>query len=170
MDIGKLVKSLRLRKGLTQEELADKTDISVRTIQRIENGEVDPRAYTLQAIASALDVEYDIFSQTLDAVPVAQDPKWIALLHLSGLFVLILPPLIIWIWKKDSIEGLNEHGRDVINFQLSISLYALPFLLASAYPIFILIAVYSQVVIILNTVRVIKKQKYKYPLNIRFIH
>lgn len=47
MDTGKLIKELRLKKGMTQEELAAKTEVSSRTIQRIENGEVDPRAYTL---------------------------------------------------------------------------------------------------------------------------
>jgi len=46
---------------MTQEELADKTEVSARTIQRIENGEVDPRAYTLQMIAKALEVDYNLF-------------------------------------------------------------------------------------------------------------
>ena len=44
MKTGHLIKTLRLKKGITQEELAEKTEISVRTIQRIENGDVDPRA------------------------------------------------------------------------------------------------------------------------------
>ena len=39
MEAGKLIKELRIKKGMTQEELADKTEVSVRTIQRIENGE-----------------------------------------------------------------------------------------------------------------------------------
>ncbi|MFZ2340634.1 MAG: helix-turn-helix transcriptional regulator [Bacteroidales bacterium] len=58
METGKLIKELRIKKGMTQEELADKTEVSARTIQRIENGEVDPRAYTLQMIAKALEVDY----------------------------------------------------------------------------------------------------------------
>ena len=61
METGKLIKDLRLKKGMTQEELAEKTEVSTRTIQRIENGEVDPRAYTLQMIAKALEVEFNIF-------------------------------------------------------------------------------------------------------------
>ena len=58
METGKLIKELRIKKGMTQEELADKTEVSTRTIQRIENGDVDPRAYTLQMIAKALDVDF----------------------------------------------------------------------------------------------------------------
>ena len=55
MKIGQEIKKLRLDKGMTQEELAERTNLSTRTIQRIENGEVDPRAYTLQTLASALE-------------------------------------------------------------------------------------------------------------------
>ena len=60
MKTGQLIRELRLKKGITQEELAAKTDISVRTIQRIESGDVDPRAFTLQSIAAALEVDYEV--------------------------------------------------------------------------------------------------------------
>ena len=42
MVTGKLIKELRIKKGMTQGELADKTEVSDRTIQRIENGVVIP--------------------------------------------------------------------------------------------------------------------------------
>lgn len=166
MEIGKLVKNLRLKKGLTQEELSEKTDISVRTIQRIENGEVDPRAYTLQAIAQALEVDFDIFSAMEENTG---SSRWASWLHLSGLLVLILPPIIIWMSKKDKVPEVSRQGMDVINYQLSISLYLLPLLLFSVYPIALLVAVYSQVVILLNTVRVAGNKPYKYPFTIRFL-
>lgn len=47
----------RKHRGLTQEELADLTGLTVRTIQRIENGEGNPRPYTLKKVAAALDIE-----------------------------------------------------------------------------------------------------------------
>lgn len=56
--LGKAIAELRLSKGLTQEELVDKCNISVRTIQRIESGEVTPRSYTLKTIFLALDYDY----------------------------------------------------------------------------------------------------------------
>ncbi|MDX1283860.1 MAG: helix-turn-helix domain-containing protein, partial [Draconibacterium sp.] len=37
--LGDLLKEARQLKGLTQEELADRTNINLRTIQRIENGD-----------------------------------------------------------------------------------------------------------------------------------
>ncbi len=56
METGKN-KELRIKKGLTKEELAEMTELTARTIQRIEKGEVDPRSYTLQMIAKALEVD-----------------------------------------------------------------------------------------------------------------
>lgn len=50
----------RKAKGLTQEELAEKSHINVRTIQRIEAGAVEPRSYTLKAILTALDRDQDV--------------------------------------------------------------------------------------------------------------
>lgn len=50
---------LRLEKGMTQEELANATGISLRTIQRIELGQVKPRAYSLKKIAEALKVDFN---------------------------------------------------------------------------------------------------------------
>jgi len=43
-DLGLKVIELRQQKGLTQEQLAELCEVSARTIQRIESGEVDPRA------------------------------------------------------------------------------------------------------------------------------
>jgi len=57
MKTGERIKALRIGQGITQEALAEKTEVSARTMQRIENGEVAPRAYTLQMIARALEVD-----------------------------------------------------------------------------------------------------------------
>jgi len=57
-ELGRKIAELRTVKGLTQEELVEKCNISVRTIQRIEAGEVTPRSYTVKTILAALD--YDL--------------------------------------------------------------------------------------------------------------
>lgn len=54
-DLGKKIVDLRKSKGLTQEELVEKCNINVRTLQRIESGEVTPRSYTVKTIFAALD-------------------------------------------------------------------------------------------------------------------
>lgn len=50
------LKKLRELQNLTQEELSEKSGISVRTIQRVETGK-DPKGYTLRTLAKALEVE-----------------------------------------------------------------------------------------------------------------
>jgi len=59
MGLDKKVVALRNNKGLTQEELAELTQVSVRTIQRIESGQTIPRNFTVKAIAKSLEVPYE---------------------------------------------------------------------------------------------------------------
>ncbi len=49
---------VRKAKGLTQEEVAEKCKITVRTIQRIESGVVMPRTYTIKIISDALGFDF----------------------------------------------------------------------------------------------------------------
>lgn len=177
MKTGQKIKDLRIKKGMTQEELAEKTELSVRTIQRIENGEVDPRSYTLQAIASVLDVDYNELN-IMDDVEFEKKAQtentiWLALLHLSGLFIMLFPPIIIWAWKKNTIKNINPHAIDVINFQLSMLIYMIPagllVLLLIGLPIVIFLGIFSTVVIIINTFKVINSQPYKYPWSIKIL-
>lgn len=62
-DLGLKIIDLRQTKGLTQEELVKLCNISVRTLQRIESGEVEPRGYTLRLISKVLDFDLLCLSQ-----------------------------------------------------------------------------------------------------------
>jgi transcriptional regulator with XRE-family HTH domain len=63
-ELGKRILELRKSKGFTQEELVEKCNINVRTIQRIEAGEVSPRNFTIRTILEALGVDVDSFFRT----------------------------------------------------------------------------------------------------------
>ncbi|MBI9033651.1 MAG: helix-turn-helix domain-containing protein [Bacteroidales bacterium] len=177
-NLGKRIQELRKLNGITQEELAEKTNLSVRTIQRIENGETDPRNYTLQTIAQALHVEIKDLIENSDQQPQkatteSQNKTWLALLHLSGLFCFLLPSLIIYILKRDEIEGMYKHGADVLNFQISMWIYLFSATLLSVIligiPILIFLGIYSTIIVVLNSVRVLSGDPYRYPFSIRFI-
>jgi uncharacterized Tic20 family protein/DNA-binding XRE family transcriptional regulator len=175
--LGNKIQELRKEKGMTQEDLAEKTGLSVRTIQRIESGEVDPRTYTLHQIADALGI--DITELTKDPGEEDDQPgkkderKWLTLLHLSGFLVLLFPPLIIWILKRDTYPAMDPHGKAVMNFQISmwIYLFAGSFTIFLAIGIFLmpLLGIFSTFVVIINTVRVAGGNSYYYPLSIRFL-
>lgn len=54
--IAESIRDGRMAKGYTQKELAELSNISIRSIQRIENGEIVPRSFTLRTLAAALEI------------------------------------------------------------------------------------------------------------------
>lgn len=54
--LGQNIVRLRKEKGWTQSELADKCDKEKQSIERVENGKINPTAYYLSEIAAALEV------------------------------------------------------------------------------------------------------------------
>ena len=114
-DLGLKVTELRQQKGFTQEQLAEKCEVSPRTIQRIESGEVDPRAYTLQCLSTAL--EFDFMEDNT-----GNENLWLLLMHLSNIVPLLITPLLIWSWKKNQSYKIDKQGHAVLNFQITMLL------------------------------------------------
>ena len=57
MNIGIVIKEVRKQKGLTQLDLSEHANLSERTIQRIENNEVEPTLYSLKSIGEILEID-----------------------------------------------------------------------------------------------------------------
>ena len=128
-ELGHKVADLRQQKGLTQEKLAEMCEVSSRTIQRIESGEVDPRAYTLQCLNAALEFDFGVENA-------ANENLWLAILHLSSVFSIPIIPLLMWSWKKDQSIKIDKQGRQVLNFQVTMTLTILAaVLLLIAFPV-----------------------------------
>ncbi len=121
--LAKKIVAARKSQGLSQEALAEKASINLRTLQRLENGETEPRGQTLRLIAQALDQPLEDF---LDFTK-EEDKGFLQLLNLSTLSFWIIPlgnifiPLVLWVMKKDKIKGAGELGRRIINFQITWS-------------------------------------------------
>jgi transcriptional regulator with XRE-family HTH domain len=58
LELGRCVCKKRTEKGLTQEELAARSGLDTRTIQRVEKGDVKPYFSTLKALSGALDFDF----------------------------------------------------------------------------------------------------------------
>ncbi|MCP4139822.1 MAG: helix-turn-helix domain-containing protein [Chloroflexi bacterium] len=114
-DLGHRVIELRQQKGFTQEQLAEKCEVSPRTIQRIESGEVDPRTYTLQCLSKSLEFDFLVDNAS-------NENLWLAALHLSNLLGFVVIPLLLWSWKKNQSYKVDKEGRQVLNFQITITL------------------------------------------------
>ncbi len=165
-ELGNTIVNLRKEKGLTQEELALRCGLNVRSIQNLESGSVNTRSATLKLLAEELDFE---FNDEID-----DDSKfWLITLHLSNFFCIVVIPLVIWAWKKDEDPEIDKQGKDVINFQLSMTIY----LFASSILVFVLVGIvfllalggYITIITIINTIKVMTDNDYKYPLTIKFI-
>ncbi len=84
--LGQKILELRKQKGFTQEELVAQCNINVRTIQRIEAGEVNPRSYTVKIILEALGVDYFEEEQKESVIFTAIEKK---ILNLAWIFGVI---------------------------------------------------------------------------------
>ncbi|MGN0190183.1 MAG: helix-turn-helix domain-containing protein [Candidatus Cryptobacteroides sp.] len=61
--IGNRIREFRLAKGITQQELADKCDLEIPNLSRIENGRTNPTVKTLFIICKALEIHMrDLFT------------------------------------------------------------------------------------------------------------
>ena len=106
---------------------------------------------------------------------------WALLCHLGGLGVYIVPtighllaPLIIWLIKKDESPFVDDQGKEALNFQISITIYAV--IAALLIPLFglgavllIALGIFDLIIIIIAAVKANSGEKYRYPLCIRFI-
>ena len=120
---------------------------------------------------------------TIDALPAAsaqtQSRTWEVLCHLASFagwafpFGNIVGPLVVWLLKRAESPDIDHHGREALNFQLSVTLYLLllvPFcFVLIGIPFVIMLVVLSLVLTIVAAVKASTGQPYRYPLTIRFI-
>src|ERR1700719_1622415 len=111
---------------------------------------------------------------------VANVRSWCAFIHASALLGVLLhfpghllPPLILWLIKRDDALELDAHGKEAVNFQISMLIYNL---VAAVFCLVLIGFVFLAILWILNTVFVIiaaiqasDGKFYRYPMTIRFI-
>ena len=105
---------------------------------------------------------------------------WAMFCHLAGLAGLVLPvigsivgPLIVWQIKKDEYPYVDRHGKEAVNFQISMSIYAivsglLIFICVGAF-LLAAVGIVDIVFLLIAAVKANNNQFYRYPLTIRFI-
>ena len=119
--------------------------------------------------------------ETNSQPPLLRDDRtWAALCHFMALagfvgvpFGNVLGPLIFWIVKKEESPSVDEHGKESLNFQISMTIYTI----VAGLSLFVLIGVaLLPAVLVLNLVLTIiagvkasNGEPYRYPLSIRFI-
>jgi uncharacterized Tic20 family protein len=114
-ELGLKIVELRQQKGFTQEQLAECCDVSTRTIQRIESGEVEPRSFTRNNLSNVLGFD-------LGEDDTGHENFWLIIMHLSSIFCLVIVPLMVWSLKRRQSYQVDRQGRDVLNFQITMTI------------------------------------------------
>lgn len=105
---------------------------------------------------------------------------WCILSHASALLGLffhflghICGPLVVWVLKRSEAPEIDAHGKESLNFQLSMLIYdAVAFILCFVLigiPILILLWVLNTVFVIVASIKASEGQLFRYPFTIRFI-
>jgi transcriptional regulator with XRE-family HTH domain len=69
MEFGERLKELRTRLNYSQKEISEKTGLTLRTIQRIENNEVKPSLHSLRVLGEALQTDLTEVGKPSEAKP-----------------------------------------------------------------------------------------------------
>ncbi len=109
-----------------------------------------------------------------------EDRQTLMLTHLSQLlnyvtgFGGLIVPLVLWTTNRDKIYQMDEQGKSIINFQLSMMIYAfisipLIFLLGLGILGLIAVGIVSLIFPIINAVKVNNGETPNYPMSIEFL-
>jgi len=175
------VQHLREEKNLTQTELAQKSGLSLRTIQRIEAGNI-PKGFTLKALANTFETDPDKLIPSKEIAKIDS----VKLINFSSLVGLIIPfggvvfPFILTYKTKD--PKIKELGKSIVSVQvilavaLAVSQIASPFIqkgLALRFPLFLvpllLILCLKLLVVILNGISLNNKNDLHKKLKINYL-
>lgn len=103
-----------------------------------------------------------------------KDDKTIAgLIPLLGIFGLSIVSIILWAIKKDESEFIDFHGKEYVNFTISVIIYSaisgLLCIILIGFVLLAAVAIFSFVVSVIATIKAFNNEYYTYPLIIRFI-
>ncbi len=95
------------------------------------------------------------------------------LIHVTAIFTGIIGPIIIWAIKKDESEFIDYHGKEAINFQITLYIAAfVSFLLVFVLigiPLLLLIFLAQFVLPIMAAIGASRGERFRYPLTLRLL-
>lgn len=113
--------------------------------------------------------------------PTSEERNWAMIAHLAGLasylgvipFASIIGPLIVWLLKKDSSAFVDEHGKESLNFQITMSIaFAISValcLVVIGFFILPFLAIWIIVLVVIAAIKAVNGEHFRYPLSIRFV-
>jgi uncharacterized Tic20 family protein len=109
-----------------------------------------------------------------------EDKSLAMLCHLLGIFTGFIGPLILWLVKKDSSAFVGHHGREALNFQITLMLVMLGlgsvtvvmmFVVVGIFliPVMFVVPILALVAEIIAAVAAQKGEWHRYPCCIRLV-
>jgi uncharacterized protein len=109
-----------------------------------------------------------------------QDNQLIVITHLSQLITLVtgfgslIIPLILWSSQKEKVYKMDEHGKNIVNFQLSLIVYfiiCIPLILLLGLGLlgFVVLGIISIIFPVINAIKASHGETPTYPLSLKFI-
>lgn len=93
-ELGLKISELRSLNGITQKELSEACRMDIRTIQRIESGEVTPRATSLKLIAEALSCDIRTFTDEQSPVEAILSRNFLLAMLVAASIYMIMAVLL----------------------------------------------------------------------------
>jgi len=187
------LKIIRELRNLTQEELSEKSAVSVRTIQRIESGQ-KPKGYTLRVLAKALGIEEDelLFRESgqenSKIVEEKEEPKeeclinysHVKLINLSSIPFIVIPPLniLVPLVLILAMKQKNTLTKQLISVQILWTIVApIVFMLGIFLKlgnkftliIMLLIVLSNAIIILRNAMEIDRNKRLYYKLNFSMV-
>ena len=117
--------------------------------------------------------------QAINQMKQKDSRMWSMFCHLSTLLGLVVPlgnifgPLLIWQIKKDEFPETIHHGKEALNFQISMTIYLIVsgilVLLLIGIAFLIILGILDIVFTIIAAVKANEGVRYRYPMTIRFV-
>jgi uncharacterized Tic20 family protein len=106
--------------------------------------------------------------------PQQEDTVWAILAHLSIFAFALLGPLVIYLVKRDDSPFTRYHAAEALNFHITLAIACLVsvVLILLVVGIFLLIAlaIAGPILGIIAAIAAGRRETYRYPLTIRFVH
>ncbi|MBQ0787034.1 MAG: DUF4870 domain-containing protein [Oceanihabitans sp.] len=108
------------------------------------------------------------------------DKQLLVIAHLSQLITLVIGfgslilPLILWVTQKEKVYQMDAHGKNIINFQLSLIVYCIicvPLILLFGLGLlgFVVLGIIAIIFPIINAIKASNGETPTYPLSFNFI-
>ncbi|MEH6538000.1 MAG: helix-turn-helix domain-containing protein [Psychroserpens sp.] len=137
--LGSKISNSRKKLGLSQEALAERANVSLSTIQRIEKGTVKPRSFTIKILAETLELDAsELFSDLVDKQTPKSSFSALKRMNLYTLLLVFIPfinlciPFIVWKKSKEIHPKENIAGK-MLSFQLLWSILTIIGILISIF-------------------------------------